>query len=151
MSTTALPLPDGPARAELTLGALFLNVRIARHWAGEQAREIGLAELDIEGLLLALTEICTNSILHAYGGERADRTLSLRIWALPDGLLLSIRDEGSTIPAAALEPPDMSVPRTGGYGLMLARTLTDGWWVDTSRRLGNEIRLFKRLPGAPPI
>lgn len=72
---------------------------------------------------LAVHEICTNVIQHAYGGDAGRFTLRLKADA--DGFTVRIEDDGIAFDPAAVSEPDLDVGQEHGYGLFLVRALTD--------------------------
>jgi anti-sigma regulatory factor (Ser/Thr protein kinase) len=85
---------------------------------------------DLTGQIrLAVTEACTNCVLHAYDGESgADSTFALEASVEDDDLLVVVRDDGSGISA-------VRSARAGlGLGLRLMRQATSS--MDVTSRPG---------------
>jgi anti-sigma regulatory factor (Ser/Thr protein kinase) len=82
------------------------------------ADECGNAAQMHDSLMLAVTEACTNVILHAYGAGELDRQIDLRAWVDRRHLQVEIRDQGVGV--------DRSSPSPGlGLGLALMRAVAD--------------------------
>jgi anti-sigma regulatory factor (Ser/Thr protein kinase) len=96
----------------------------------------GLSETKLDDLLVAVSEIVTNSILHGGGEAR------LRIWSAGPGLVCEIRDPGFIDdPLAGRVRP--AIAGVGGRGLWLATQLCDLLQLRSSGG-GNAIRLHMR-------
>ena len=93
---------------------------------GEYLHGLGVEESVIHELILALQEAMTNVVRHAYG-DRKGGVGSLTVEAALDGSDVVMRtiDEGVPYDPTTREDPDLSVARTGGYGVFLIRSLTD--------------------------
>jgi serine/threonine-protein kinase RsbW len=76
-----------PAQA----GQLRFLRRVVAQFAAE---ECGNAAEMHDSLMLAVTEACTNVILHAYAAGDRDRHISLRAWVDRRHLQVEIRDHG---------------------------------------------------------
>lgn len=106
-------------------------------------RQMALAYGDnfAHGAELAASEIVTNIIRHAYhlstGKVRGQITL------LPDRMELDLYDDGAFFDMASVPMPDLSEPQEGGYGLLVARQLTDELTYCPATPDGNHWRLVK--------
>src|SRR5581483_10109430 len=93
--------------------------------APQRARTSVLSQLDVQlaeagaaELALIISELVTNSVLHANVGPH--KTLTVECATLPDGLRVTVTDPGSQ-----LEPHIRSTDpqASGGYGLRLVDSL----------------------------
>ena len=75
---------------------------------------------------LAVHEICTNIVRHAYS-DRAPERIRIMLAVNPDSRTLSVelRDTGRSFNPSEIKEPDLSQPQEGGLGIFLARTLMD--------------------------
>ena len=106
----------------------------ARHDVAGYASEAGLAGTRLDGFVVAVNEIMTNTVRH--GGGRG----VLRLWRTSAGLRCEIHDGGTADPARLnghVLPPTSA---TGGRGLWLARHLCDSFDVETGDK-GTRVRL----------
>jgi anti-sigma regulatory factor (Ser/Thr protein kinase) len=120
-----------PARAEF-LGVARHALRALVAGSPMQAR--------VKDVEVALTEACTNAILHA---ESPDVTI--RVSAILDdtGLTVQVTDLGRGFTAGERSP------NTGlGLGLVLIERLSDRCRIRTGRRFGTRVRMHFRLPVA---
>ncbi len=124
---------------ELRLPARAENVAVVRHAFGGFAEVLRVDEQTLADIKLAVTEACTNVVIHAY---EADDPGSLEVDAtIDDGrLLVVIRDRGRGI-----------VPRPDspglGLGLPLIATLTESLELGTDTLEQTEVRMTFLLSG----
>jgi anti-sigma regulatory factor (Ser/Thr protein kinase) len=92
---------------------------------------------------LAISEICTNIIQHAYAGRKGDITGCITL--LEDGVLLDFYDTGASFDLNAVPEPrsDPYHLMEGGYGLHIVRQIMDvvSYKQDSTR--GNHWHLEK--------
>jgi anti-sigma regulatory factor (Ser/Thr protein kinase) len=122
---------------ELKLPARAENVAVVRHAFGGLAEVVDLDEQTLADIKLAITEACTNVVIHAYDdGDEGD----LEVDASLDGTSLTvvIRDSGRGI-----------VPRPDspglGLGLPLIATLTETLELGRDGIDHTEVRMTFRL------
>jgi anti-sigma regulatory factor (Ser/Thr protein kinase) len=113
----APPVTDDP-HVEITLPAEPESVVLARQMVRGLIDFLGWGDESRNDISIAVTEACTNAVLHAYpegGGEYA-----VRAWAEPQRLVVAVRDEGRGI------APRVESPAAGlGLGLPLMLALGD--------------------------
>jgi anti-sigma regulatory factor (Ser/Thr protein kinase) len=129
------PLPE-PARVLAAIAIDRHTLRNARALVTHHATESGLSAEKLDDLLIAVSEVVTNSILH--GGGAAD----LRIWHSDPSLVCEVRDTGFIQdPLAGRVRP--AIAGVGGRGLWLATQLCDLLQLRATEA-GNVIRLHMR-------
>jgi anti-sigma regulatory factor (Ser/Thr protein kinase) len=99
---------------------------------------------------LALVEVWTNIVRHAYAGRKGD--FQVASWTEEDVLYFEVRDDGPPFDPRDFHKPDLERYENGrgqgGFGCFLISRLMDG--VDYLRQDGeNVLTLWKRLPPAP--
>ena len=118
---------------ELRLPAFAENVAVVRHAFGGLAEALSIDEQTLADIKLAVTEACTNVVIHAYeegetGFLEVDATISERC------LTVVIRDSGRGI-----------VPRPDspglGLGLPLIATLAESLELGTDEHDRTEVRM----------
>lgn len=108
----------------------LVQVRIGlRRWL----RDVGVADDDVDDLLLACGEACSNVVEHAYAGLPG--TLELEAALVDATVELVVRDQGVWRPETA---------RGGGWGLDLARSLMDDVQV-RGGSAGTEVRMVRAV------
>lgn len=105
------------------------------------AAEANLPKSQLDDLLLAATEVATNSIRHG-GGQG-----TLRTWTHEESLICEFRDTGHIDDplAGRIRPTHQSA---GGRGLWLVHQLCDLVEIRSGLQTGTTIRLHKDLSGA---
>jgi anti-sigma regulatory factor (Ser/Thr protein kinase) len=122
---------------ELKLPARAENVAVIRHAFGGFAEALSVDEQTLADIKLAVTEACTNVVIHAY---EDDENGDLEVDASIDDLRLTvvIRDNGRGI-----------VPRPDspglGLGLPLIATLAETLELGKDRADNTEVRMTFRL------
>lgn len=95
----------------------------ARRWVLSQL-EGQIASATASDVALVVSELVTNSVLHANVGPR--RALTVELMILEDRLRISVIDPGSRL-EPRLRPPDLE--RVGGIGLFFVNELSEAWGV----------------------
>ena len=121
---------------ELTLPARAENVAIVRHALGGLAEVLQVDDQALSDIRLAVTEACTNVVVHAY----PDGEGPLHVSALLDEgrLTVVVRDEGRGIVPRA-DSPGL------GLGLPLIATLTEALELGKDGDENTEVRMIFRL------
>jgi anti-sigma regulatory factor (Ser/Thr protein kinase) len=121
---------------ELTLPARPENVAVARHAIGGFADVLEVPDQTLADVKLAVTEACTNVVVHAYPG--GDGTMELHATIVEDVLRVVVVDQGRGM----LPRPDS--PGLG-LGLPLIATLTESLELGTGEDEQTEVRMTFRL------
>lgn len=112
MTTT---LPD----VELLLPAEPESVALARQMVRGIVDALGWGEESRTDISIAVTEACTNAVLHAYPPD-AEGEYEVHAWAAPESLVVAVRDRGRGI------VPTVTSPAAGlGLGLPLMLAIGD--------------------------
>ncbi|MFB9850418.1 ATP-binding protein [Micromonospora andamanensis] len=107
-----------------------------RHSVAACARTAGLRDERLDDFVLAVNELITNAVRHG-GGQGW-----LRLWEEPGLVLCEVADHGQGISTQDLDNRSRPAPETaGGWGLWLARELTDAMDVDTGPA-GTTVRII---------
>jgi anti-sigma regulatory factor (Ser/Thr protein kinase) len=129
-------------QTDLVIDSRVEQVAKARCWLSRHALAAGIPEQTVRDLGLVVSEACANIIKHAYGG-RPDLPIELHLAIEPARLVLSIRDVGTKFDLQGYQPPDLSEPHEGGYGVFIIRSLMDEVVYDTSGEQGTTLTLVK--------
>jgi serine/threonine-protein kinase RsbW len=124
------------ADVQLTLPARAENVAVVRHALGGLGEALELDPQILSDVKLAVTEACTNVVVHAYGEDDGP----MEVAASVDGAVLriTVRDEGIGI----LPRPDS--PGLG-LGLPLIATLTESLELGRATDDRTEVAMVFRL------
>jgi serine/threonine-protein kinase RsbW len=124
---------------ELTLPARPENVAVARHAIGGFADVVAMPDQTLADVKLAVTEACTNVVVHAY--PNGDGPMGLRA-SVDEGVLrVVVVDEGRGILPRA-DSPGL------GLGLPLIATLAESLELGTGTNEETEVRMSFRLDAA---
>ncbi len=133
-------------RVQLTLPALPANVALVRQALAGLTEELGVDPARASDMKIALTEACTNVVVHAYGDDPGPLEVAM---AVEHGrLVLTVRDRGGGL--HPLPGRDEGAPL--GFGLALIASLSDELGLVGGRR-GTEVRIAFALGDdeAPPL
>jgi len=130
----------------LVMPALPANVALVRQALAGLTDELGVEPARAADMKIALTEACTNVVVHAYGDEAGPLEVSMGVEH--GRLVLGVRDRGSGL--HPLPGPDEGSPL--GFGLALIASLSDELGLVGGRH-GTEVRIAFALSGssAPPL
>lgn len=133
---TVVPIERSPLIAEAFDQA---QVTELRHSVASCAHACGLSGQRLDDFVLAINELITNAVRH--GGGRG----WLRLWHGNGELVCEVADHGHGISAQRLSDRDRPAPDTaGGWGLWLARELSDTMAVETGEE-GTVVRVTAAL------
>jgi serine/threonine-protein kinase RsbW len=111
----------------------------------EHADGLPEPEISAYNLQLAVHEVCTNIVDHAYADQPAGRiAIAFTLAAEPRRLIVELRDTGRTFDPTEVPDPDLSNAQVRGYGLFLVQSLMDDVCYRPSPS-GNCWRLIKNL------
>ena len=139
----------GVIQGALTIGSELTEVSKARDWISALAHQADLSTQESYELQLALSEACTNAIVHGYGMAKG-HVVELTAQIDNDQIYLTIRDFGSKIDLDGYQEPDLQDPSESGYGIYLLRSLMHEVQFDTSQDQGTQVTLLKYRPSARP-
>lgn len=119
----------------LTLPARAEGVGVVRQALAGMADALDFEASTLADMKMAVTEACTNVVVHAYDAEEG--TLEVEMEAAEQGLTIVVRDHGSGIhPRAAHREPAAL-----GLGLPLIAALSDAFELSGSAGAGTEVRM----------
>ena len=102
-----------------------------------------LTDETLADLKLALTEACSNSVRHAYGG--GDGTVEIRYELHADRLVIEVADDGGGFDPASASEADLELAE-GGLGIAIIRSIADDLEIGAGEAgRGSRLRFVKRL------
>lgn len=124
------------------------NLILIREFVKEFFASQNISNEDLEKIILAIDEACTNKIKHAYKyDETKDIIIKLRL--IEDEFIAEISDFGLPFNPDEIPVPDLKEnyfnKKSGGYGIFLMRQLMDEVKYEFKRDGENKIILKKKL------
>lgn len=120
-----------------------------RKWLREELAGHGVPKQEQSNLLLAVGELCANSIQHAYDG-RGGEPIHVSVRSSADSLVIEVEDFGKPFDADLYEGPDLDAAPDRGYGLFLVKTIADNLSFDVDRERGTKWIMVKFRSGRGP-
>ena len=120
-----------------------------RKWLREELAGHGVPKQEQPNLLLAVGELCANSIQHAYEGK-GGQPIKVSVRSLGDSVIIEVEDFGKPFDAERYETPNLEAVPESGYGLFLVKTIADSLSIDVARERGTRWTMVKYLPGRGP-
>ena len=137
--------------SELIVKSRTENLSLIRDFISSKASAAGLIKEDIENIMLAVDEACTNIIKHAYSSY-PDGEIVIKLEFNSEKILISIIDKGSTFNPDAVPDPDLQKyyknGRVGGLGMYLMKTLMDDVKYISVPGEYNKVLLSKKISSA---
>jgi serine/threonine-protein kinase RsbW len=144
VATTQDTTEAAVARVRLTFPAKPEYITLGRLALTGLARLRPLSEEALGDLKLALTEACTNCVLHAYAEQPGKVEITYELQA--DRLTVEIADDGPGFDYANGDGGDADLME-GGLGLAIIRALADEFELgEREGRPGSRLRFVKLLP-----
>ncbi len=125
------PVPD----VRLHLPARPEGVGVVRQALSGVADALDFEEAILADMKMAVTEACTNVVVHAY--DEDEGVLEVEMQAGEDGLTIVVRDHGTGIQPR----PTRHAPPALGLGLPLIAALSDAFELRGSAGSGTEVRM----------
>jgi serine/threonine-protein kinase RsbW len=126
-----MPAPD----VRMTMPARPEGVGVVRQALAGLADALAIEAPVLADMKMAVTEACTNVVVHAY--EEADGLLEVEMLADAETLTIVVRDHGTGIQPR----PARSEPAALGLGLPLIAALSDSFELRGGTGEGTEVRM----------
>ncbi len=140
------PSPEGSTFSMTSEAEHLLRLR---KWLREELTGQGVPKQDQPNLLLAVGELCANSIQHAYDG-RGGQPIKVSVRSSGDSVVIEVEDFGRPFDADRYESPNLDTVPESGYGIFLVKTIADSLSIDVARERGTRWTMVKHLPGRGP-
>lgn len=129
---------------ELRCPSLAENVGLCRVATATFAANAGFSVAEIEEIKVAVSEAVSNVVVHAYPG--GEGTLTLRCEELPDGISITVRDEGVGIEDVerARQASYTTDPERMGLGFVFMESFSDEFAVESAPGRGTRVEMRKR-------
>jgi serine/threonine-protein kinase RsbW len=140
------PNPEGSTFSMTSEAEHLLRLR---KWLREELAGHGVPKQDQPNLLLAVGELCANSIQHAYEG-RGGQPITVSVRSSDNSVVIEVEDFGKPFDADRYESPNLEAVPESGYGIFLVKTIADSLSIDVARERGTRWTMVKYLPGRRP-
>ena len=120
-----------------------------RRWLRTELERLGVDRSTQSALVLAVGELCANSIEHAYEG-RGGEPIHVSVRGFDDRLLIEVEDFGRAFDPARYVEPDLDSVPDHGLGIHLVHRIADSVAIDVQRQRGTRWTLVKYRPGHGP-
>ncbi len=138
---------DDKTSFELEMPAKAKYVGLARLLASSIARRMRFSEESIDDLKIAISEMCTNAIVHTGNGREGYTPILVRFLAGEGFLTIEVSDRGPGFDPSRLldrEPEDLL---SRGFGIPLIKSLVDDFACESHVQEGTVVRITKLLDG----
>ncbi|MEU4690108.1 ATP-binding protein [Actinoplanes sp. NPDC023714] len=109
-------MAESPAEADSMSYADHGDLRVVRGFVAERAGRLGLPAARIDLLVLAVSELTTNTLMHTDGGGL------VRVWAEKGNVICDVTDSGGPRTFGRSMPPAQTI---GGRGLAIVERICD--------------------------
>ena len=137
------------APGRFTMSSEAQQLARLREWLRGELGSLGVDGKTAAALVLAVGELCANSIEHAYEG-RGGQPIHVSIRGLEDRLVIEVEDFGRAFDADRYVEPDLEALPDHGLGIHLVRHIADSVSIDVRRERGTRWTLVKFRPGHGP-
>ena len=141
-----MPGDEGTA-FELEMPAKAKYVGLARLLAGSIARRMRFTEESIDDLKIAISEMCTNAIVHTRNGEESKAPIFVRFLAGDGFLTIEVKDEGPGFDIDCVLGRESTDLLGKGFGIPLIRSLVDVFECESHPQGGTYVSITKFLDG----
>ncbi|WP_287154883.1 ATP-binding protein [Candidatus Solincola tengchongensis] len=132
---------------ELEIPANAKYISLARLFAGSIARRMNFSEDSVDDLKIAVSEMCTNAVVHTGNGTAEKPPINIRFIMGEESLTVEVQDRGPGFdPRCVLESPPSELLEKG-FGIPLIRSLVDVFECQSSPGGGTKVTITKFLPG----
>jgi len=126
------------------------NLSMIRDFVRSIGVQVGMGDMEVARLEMAVDEACSNVMEHAYQSD-ATKEVSIRAVVDESVLRIVVIDRGKGFDPAAVEQKKLedliSAKRTGGLGMRLIKSFMDEVHYAMVPGEKNELTMVKRLRG----
>jgi serine/threonine-protein kinase RsbW len=130
---------------ELEMPAKAKYVGLARLLAGSIARRMSFSEESIDDLKLAISEMCTNAIIHAGNGEATRPPIMISYLAGDGFITVEVKDQGPGFDPSCILEKEREGLLSKGFGIPLIKSLVDVFECDSHPQSGTTVTITKFL------
>ena len=124
------------------------NLIKIRKFINSKAKSYGFNKNQIEDIVLAIDEACTNIIEHSYN-SKPNFDIEITVTFSEDNFIVKIVDYGETFEPGSIKELNLELyrkqRRVGGLGVYLMKTLMDDVKYSSVKNKYNQVLLKKKL------
>lgn len=133
---------------ELEMPAKAAYVSLARLMVGSIARRMRFTEESIDDLKIAVSEMCTNAIVHTGNGLQERPPVMIRCLAGDEYLTIEVEDRGPGFDPGAVLGLEREDLLSKGFGIPLIKSLVDTFVCDSHPGSGTVVSVTRFLKPA---
>jgi serine/threonine-protein kinase RsbW len=130
---------------ELEMPAKAAYVSLARLLAGSIARRMRFTEESIDDLKIAISEMCTNAIVHTGNGLETRPPIMVRYLVGEGRLTIEVEDRGPGFDPATVLGLERKDLLSKGFGIPLIKSLVDIFECESDPSSGTVVSITKYL------
>jgi serine/threonine-protein kinase RsbW len=138
---------DEDTAFELEMPAKAKYVGLARLIAGSIARRMHFSEEGIDDLKIAMSEMCTNAIVHTGNGTAGNMPILVRFLVGDGFLTIEVKDRGPGFDPCVVLDRERTDLLGKGFGIPLVKSLVDVFACDSHPDSGTVVSITKYLDG----
>jgi serine/threonine-protein kinase RsbW len=138
---------DKKVAFELEIPAKAKYISLARLFAGSIARRMNFSEDSVDDLKIAVSEMCTNAVVHTGNGTADKPPINIRFIVGEESLTIEVQDQGPGFDPRCVLESQPSELLEKGFGIPLIRSLVDVFECHSSPGGGTKVSITKFLPG----
>ncbi len=144
-----MPMTPNAAGSTFSMTSEAEHLLRLRKWLREELVGHGVPKQEQPNLLLAVGELCANSIQHAYEGK-GGQPIHVSVRSSAESLVIEVEDFGKPFDPEHYDAPDLEALPESGYGIFLVKTIADSLSIDVAREHGTRWTMVKYRPGYGP-
>jgi serine/threonine-protein kinase RsbW len=133
--------------SKLRVDAHVENLIKIRNFVQQTTSALGVAQEQIDDVILAVDEVATNIIVHGYKGQPG--MIDIEVSRESDSLLLRLQDQAPGFDPTQVPSPDVTLPLEkrplGKLGIHLVRHMVDEIIYKIPSGRGNQLTLVKHI------
>ncbi|OQX96363.1 hypothetical protein B6I21_01150 [candidate division KSB1 bacterium 4572_119] len=128
---------------EITIPAKAQFLKIIRAAVSSICEVRGFCQDDLNNVILAVDEACSNIIKHAYGKE-TDLPIQAKINICETKFEIFLKDFGKKADVEKIKPRELDDVRPGGLGVHFIKSVMDEVVYENSQENSNVLKLVKK-------
>jgi serine/threonine-protein kinase RsbW len=128
---------------ELDIPSSPQYVSLARLITSSIARSLNFSEEKIDDLKIAVSEMCTNAIVHCDHRLSPNTRIKVRYMPGDDSITIEVKDKGPGFDPSCVRDFEDGRSAGKGFGIPLIKSLVDEFELETGPESGTTVRITK--------